>query len=435
MDIKASRYNFVFPFSHSPASKPQRVLYNSRTGALALIEEEKYKFYEAFATNSSPITDTELLDNLRKGGFIIDSSLNELELLRYNLLRSRYDTTSFCLTIAPTSNCNFRCIYCYEKDNIQPITMSIETQNHLIAFVKEHLQCAKRFFVSWYGGEPLMALGIIEKLTTQFLELCNDKDIIYSADIVTNGYLLNKQVVDKLVELRISSIQITLDGAAEDHDCRRPLAGGFPTFNRIMDNLCSLNGRTDISIAIRINADKHNIDRVDRVIDILKEKNISHMSRPYLAMVENLNGSYNDNSCFHTNEFSMIIYDFVLRNNLDVLEYIPIQLANYCGADSVGSYVVNADGLLYKCWSEMGIKERSIGSVQEGICSMESLLPYMLYDATADEECRKCKHLPICMGGCPFLRITQPSLRCSNMKHSLNAFMDVIPSLLAAQTE
>lgn len=435
MDVQVSRYNFVFPYNHSSTNKLQRVLYNSRTGALALIEEEKYRMYEAFAKEQSSIGDIKLLNDLRRGGFIVDSSMNELEVLRYNLLRSRYDSASFSLTIAPTSNCNFRCIYCYEKDSIQPITMSIETQNYLLEFVKDHLQCVERFSVTWYGGEPLLALGIIERLTKQFLELCDDKSIIYSADIVTNGYLLDNHVVDKLVELRINSIQITLDGAAEDHDRRRPLVGGFPTFDHIVDNLCLLSGRTDVSIAIRINADKHNIDRVDRVVDLLREKNVSGNIRPYLAMVENINGSYNDNSCFHTNEFSKIIFDFVLRNNLDILAYIPVQVANYCGADSVGSYVINADGLIYKCWSEMGIKERSIGSVKNGVNNMESLLSYMLYDATTDEKCSQCKYLPICMGGCPYLRITHPSLRCSSMKHSLKSFMDVIPAFLESQNK
>ena len=433
MDIQISRYNFVFPFSNTPDGKPQRVLYNSRTGSLALIDEEKYRIYEEFANDSRPIEDEDLLADLKLGGFLIDATLNELELLRFNLLQSRYDKAAFSLTIAPTSNCNFRCVYCYEKDTIKPITMSVETQDMLIEFVERHLECVTHFSVSWYGGEPLLALGIIERLTTHFLRICNERNILYNADIVTNGYLLNNQMVDKLIAMKITNIQVTLDGAAEDHDSRRPLVGGFPTFQRIIDNLCSLKDRTDVSIAIRINADKHNIDRVDQIIDILNTQGLSHITRPYLDMVENLNGAYNDNSCFHRNEFSLIMYNFVLRNNLNVMEYIPIQITNYCGADYMGSFVINADGLLYKCWCEIGIEEKSIGSIYEGIEKFDLLFSYMLYDATTDQECSVCKYLPVCMGGCPFLRLTQPSLRCSQMKHSLNAFMDTIPLLLANQ--
>lgn len=433
MDVKISKYNFVFPFCDSSEHEPQRVLYNSRTGSLALIEEEKFRIFEEFANSSKPIDDQELLNNLKMGGFVIDASLNELDLLRLNLLQSRFDKSTFSLTIAPTSNCNFRCVYCYEKDSIQPITMSVETQDSLMGFVESNLHGVAKFTVSWYGGEPLLAMGIIERLTSYFLTLCDERNILYSADIVTNGYLLNNQIVDRLVAMKISNIQVTLDGAAEDHDLRRPLVGGLPTFKRIMDNLCLLKERSDISIAIRINADKHNIDRVDQIVNILKENGLSKITRPYLAMVENLNGTYNDNSCFHTNEFSLIMYNFVLRNKLNPMEYIPVQITNYCGADFMGSYVVNADGRLYKCWCDMGIREKSIGSVSEGVEKYDMLCSYMLYDATEDDECSKCKYLPICMGGCPFLRLTQSSLRCSQMRHSLAAFMDVIPSLLSNQ--
>lgn len=433
MDIKISGYNFVFPFCDSSGNQQQRVLYNSRTGSLALIEEEQFQIYEKFANGSEVVFEQELLDNLKMGGFVIDSSIDELDLIRLNLLQSRFDRSVLSLTIAPTSNCNFRCVYCYEKDSIQPVTMSEETQDSLMNFVDNNLHGVTGFNVSWYGGEPLLALGIIEKLSRYFISTCKERNIVYNASIVTNGYLLSNQVVDRLVAMKISNIQVTLDGAAEDHDLRRPLVGGLPTFNRIVDNLGSLKGRTDILIAIRINTDKHNIDRVDRVVDILNERGLTDITRPYLAMVENLNGTYNDNGCFHTNEFSMVMYNFILRNKLNAIEYIPVQISNYCCADFAGAYVVNADGRLYKCWCDIGNLEKAVGSVNEGIVNNDVLCSYMLYNAADDQECKACKYLPICMGGCPFLRIMRSTQRCSKMKHGLSAFMEVIPTLLLNQ--
>ena len=52
-----------------------------------------------------------------------------------------------------------------------------------------------------------------------------------------------------------------------------------------------------------------------------------------------------------------------------------------------------------------------------------------------DEECKDCKFLPVCMGGCPYLREHNPSIRCTSMKHGLAAFMDVIPSILEKQID
>ena len=188
-------------------------------------------------------------------------------------------------------------------------------------------------------------------------------------------------------------------------------------------------------VSIRINADRHNIDRVDQVIRTLREKGLADTVYPYLAMVENSNDAYNDNSCLHTNEFSKCEFDFITRNGLDILARLPRQIGNYCGADCCGSYVINADGLIYKCWNEMGIQSCSVGTLKDGVKDCRHLHAYMLYDATEDPECRDCRFLPVCMGGCPNTRLQNPANRCTAMKHGLDFFMRVIPSILESQID
>ena len=59
----------------------------------------------------------------------------------------------------------------------------------------------------------------------------------------------------------------------------------------------------------------------------------------------------------------------------------------------------------------------------------------MLYDATEDAKCRECKFLPVCMGGCPNARLQNSESRCTEMKHGLDYFMSVIPSILESQID
>ena len=61
------------------------------------------------------IPDKKFSDDLFEGGFIINDDVDELKLLKLNLLQSRYRTGNLGLTIATTLACNFRCVYCYEK--------------------------------------------------------------------------------------------------------------------------------------------------------------------------------------------------------------------------------------------------------------------------------------------------------------------------------
>ncbi len=430
LDYKLSHYNFVFPYHENDAGEKQMVLYNTKTGSMALIEDAKYKMYCDFESDGKPIEDEELLSNLRLGGFVVDSDFDELVSLRHTMLSSRYSDTGLCLTIAPTSDCNFRCVYCYEKDNIKPVVMNDEVKNAIVEFVKSRIPFIRNLSINWYGGEPLLAMDIIEELSRKFMEMCEENKVEYYASIVTNGFLLTPKIMDKLNELKVVSMQITLDGAAEDHDKRRCLKGGLPTFDRIIDNLVAVKDKIQEPISIRINADRHNVDRVDNVVSVLKEKGLEDVTAPYIAMVENANGTYNDNSCLHTNEFSKHEFEFITRNGLDILHRIPRQIGNYCGADSGSSFVIGADGLIYECWNEIGMKELSIGKITEGIVEGSHTFKYMMYDPTEDEECRDCKFLPVCMGGCPYLRQHNPDIRCTSMKHGLAAFMDVIPAIL-----
>lgn len=435
IDYKLSKYNFTFPYPKTAEGQEQTVMYNTRTGSIALIQADKYEQYREFAENGVQVKDEELLADLRLGGYVVADDYNELAAIKHKLYASRFSTDLLMLTIAPTSNCNFRCVYCYEKDSISPITMSEETQEDLIAFVKRHMTAIRRLVVTWYGGEPLLAMDIIEKLSAAFLKLCEDNGVSYSAFMVTNGYLLTPKNIEKLHEYKIEDIQVTLDGAAEDHDKRRFLKGGLPTFDRIIDNLSASKEHLPQSVSIRINADRHNIDRVDNVVKILREKGLGDKVRPYLAMVENNNDAYNDNSCLRTNEFSKFEFDFIMRNGLNILGRIPIQLGNYCSADKNGSYVVNADGRLYRCWSDMGIEARSTGTLKDGEKDVPMKFSYLLYDATEDRECRDCKFLPVCMGSCPRQRLQNPKQRCTAMRFGLDSFMSVIPELLERQID
>ena len=103
--MKKSFYNFEFPFQEGSS---QTIFYNSRTNALALLEAENYTQYKAFCEDGTAITDEKFLKDLTYGGFLVDDEIDELALIRFSLLQSRFGNHHLGLTIAPTSDCNFR---------------------------------------------------------------------------------------------------------------------------------------------------------------------------------------------------------------------------------------------------------------------------------------------------------------------------------------
>ncbi len=77
--------------------------------------------------------------------------------------------------------------------------------------------------------------------------------------------------------------------------------------------------------------------------------------------------------------------------------------------------------------------ERRIGTVGEWVDpqdwsditdlqSQRVISEYMLYDPTEDEECGRCKFMPICMGGCPHSRIENNQL-CEQYRYNIGEYM------------
>ena len=111
------------------------------------------------------------------------------------------------------------------------------------------------------------------------------------------------------------------------------------------------------------------------------------------------------------NDFEFISSD-VTKSNWS--SRYPIPRNNFCGADCLNSFVVGPTGALYKCWNDIGHPNRVVGSLTDSSIKAyrDIMYQYLLFDPTQDSKCRKCKFLPICMGGCPYFRQKQSPDNC-----------------------
>ena len=424
--MKASKYNFFYEF---PEDMEKLIAYNARTNALALIEKENYIKYQNFVDKSIAIDDEKLIEDLKKGQFLIDDELDELELLKYNMLSSKFDTRHLGLTIAPTMNCNFDCIYCYEKNERQNVTMPKDVQDKIVEFVKQQTKYVESINIGWYGGEPLLAFDVVKDISERVMDICKEKDIMYSSFIVTNGYKLNKEIAEELKKLNMEFMQITLDGPEDIHNKRRPLKGGQGTFRKILENMSEL---VDIlpDISLRINVDKENVERVDEILEELDKFGLKNKVYAYLGYVEPINDCYSTGKCLTMKEYSNI--DFEFSDKLKKLGFVennisgyPNLKTNFCGADKTNSLVIDPNGDIYKYWSDIGMVEYKVGNIMDNISvNTDKYMKYILYDSTQDNECMNCKMLPICMGGCPRRRIDGKVDRCSSYKYVLKEYLE-----------
>lgn len=342
----------------------QYIAYNSFSNALAVLSKEEYDEIRKFEEDNSFDLNDNLVSDLLEGNFLINDETNELELVRERMLQCRYSTSTLGLTIAPTLNCNFRCIYCYEKGCDTKEMMSDAIQASILDYVEHCASTINRLDVSWYGGEPLLAIHIIEKLTWSFREICKKYNVQYSASIVTNGYLLDSQMIKRLVACEISHCQITIDGTREEHNARRPHVTGVDTYDMLLQNASEASHY--FQVGVRVNLDKENREAIFAVKEALGKDDSSDIII-YPAPIKSNNGCYSQDTCFKSSDFLEFECQYYssLDNLAETMIKYPRKQGNACCADSFNTYVISANGDMYKCWSDIGRRDFCIGNIKE----------------------------------------------------------------------
>lgn len=424
-NMKKSKYNFLLKVDENVT------IYNSYSNSLALLDSDDIEMYDKIEERKELPKEFQELKDMN---FVLDDDDDELSKIKYDLLSSRFNNSNLSLTIAPTLACNFNCSYCYEKNAENKKSMNESTENSIIKFISEQIERLNTLSISWYGGEPLLEFDSIKRLSDKIIKMCDEHNVMYTAFIVTNGYLLTGEMVEQFNSLKINSIQVTLDGSKEWHDKKRTLHNGNGTYEIILKNLKDSYEFLPIT-HIRINLDNDNKNSYNQVIEDIKKFDKENKILIYIAPVENDNDSYEDCHCIQKKEFFEKILEFHETYGEDTLLYqYPYKITNFCGADAVNSLVINSNGDLYKCWSDIGFVDRKIGNINDNFSGNTSMYyDYMLYDPTEDEECKKCKLLPICMGGCPYQRVVNKKKGCNRFKENMDDFMKKIVKIRLKQ--
>ena len=122
--------------------------------------------------------------------------------------------------------------------------------------------------MTWFGGEPLLAVDVIEGLSKRLISLAEEYHAGYEAEIVTNGYLMDRKNIEILERCRVKKCQITIDGIGDANDATRHLAGGGPTFDRIIRNI--REKRIPFQVSIRQNVQESNVEEIPRVREFVR---------------------------------------------------------------------------------------------------------------------------------------------------------------------
>jgi uncharacterized protein len=428
-----SRYNTLFRSDNFG-----RFLYNALSGVMLELDEHHYKLAQSLCNGDSMSpsgNDEEFIELLEEKEIL---SKREEELLKQMELRYWrnavcFTTASVGLTICPTLACNFGCPYCFEHSQDDSTIMSDETIEALIAFIRKH-QEANHLSVSWYGGEPTLGFDVIKTLTKRFIELYPDYD---KASLSTNAYLLDQEKINQLEDLKITLVQITLDGSEQIHNRRRMLKNGAPTYATILKNIDLLmSSAWKGQSIIRVNVDRANQHEYALLRAELLERYKGKQLMIYPGLINVVKDhTYNHQSILCSSEWTQFIVDGY--KNYGIVPtggfYPRSGVQNTCVATSRYGYVIGPKGALYKCWEDVGMDDMAIGSVhdKELVSNSELISRYSIgTDPFNDSECVECAVFPICGGGCVRKRLHSEQFGeegfeyCSDFKESLQQYLE-----------
>ena len=329
-------------------------------------------------------------------------------------------------TIQVTDDCNLRCTYCYQinkhhhvidfETGKKFIDMLLNCSNGMDKYYSDELDGIVLEFI---GGEPFMAIDMVEKLTDYFIDSMIQKNHPllnrYRISICSNGELYFDARVQAYIKKHMHhlSFSISIDGNKELHDACRVFADG--------------SGSYDIAIA----GVKHYTEVLGGKMGskmTLAPQNIGSTYEAVKSLIEigydeiNLNCVYEEG---WTAEHAKTLYaqlkmlaNYMIDNHIPDSVYVSMfeenffrpkaadDLDNWCGGDGQ-MIAVDYKGDLYPCirYMESSLGEDvapiKIGNVDTGImtteCEKECVACLQCIDRRS-QSTDECFHCPIAEG-------------------------------------
>ncbi len=397
MEYKLSEYNIFCDASD------QKYVWNTFSGALLKLDRKGHKYLNTFSGIDDGSNEFSML---RTNGFIVNKNIDEFGRICFEEKQAMFTkrSNSFSVVIALGMGCNYKCTYCFQSEHDRTYHMSSDTAKDVAEYICLQLKnnpCAKKVNIRWFGGEPLLYLNAIELISNIVIEYANTNNLIYTAGIITNGRLLTEETAKRLHILHITKAQITIDGMPALY-CKSKGASE-EDFHQTINNIC--RAAENMKLSIRLNIPGNNARAAIAVTDyLLTEKELKGKISIYFAFLReysSVDGIEKKAYIEYVKNYYWL--DYVTEHfGPDVINGLyPKRKVTSCGYIRTYNACIGPEGELYKCEHCFGNLSMIAGDIWHGWFhnSVESLYCSTI-DIRINGECKKCKYLPVCMGGC-----------------------------------
>ncbi len=373
------------------------LIYHTMTGALIYLTQDEYsmiKTEKIYYNNKF----NELIENY----FLVPVEFNEKNIAdQIFSLNNLIVKNTYCkYVVLPTTVCNARCYYCFELGK-KYYSMDSKTANDVADYIVANSKSDK-IDITWFGGEPLCNVNAINIICKKI----KDSGKSLNSKMVSNGFLINNDIVDKAVNFwNLKNIQITLDGTEEIYNKTKAYVNCKENaFNKVVNNIDLMLSK-DIKVRVRLNVSLENADDlVDLCLLLSKKYKDNKRFSVYTAIVKN--HSKNDKPTLDFDK--TVITEKIIKLNETIFELgigyrdiLTDKIKNrFCIADDDNCLVIHPNGEIGKC--EFYIDNKLIGNIYNNTIDNSNLAKWKKYKKTR-LNCNKCLHYPLCfeLDECP----------------------------------
>ncbi|MBP2632425.1 MAG: hypothetical protein H6Q70_3053 [Firmicutes bacterium] len=163
-----------------------------------------------------------------------------------------------------TRTCNLTCRHCYMSSDAKKYQNELTTVE-----AKQFIDDLADFNVPvllFSGGEPLIRPDFFELAT-----YAAQKGV--RPTLSTNGTLITREVAQKIKDIGVGYVGISLDGLREVNDKFRGKEGAFEAAMQGIKNCVAVGQR----VGLRFTINHHNIQELDHIFDFIEEENIDRV--------------------------------------------------------------------------------------------------------------------------------------------------------------
>ncbi|MFC1620938.1 radical SAM protein [Candidatus Omnitrophota bacterium] len=431
--MKLSRFNV---WVEDYPDKGDYLLFNARTQALIKVSRE---FKQELDNISGPQV-RENLNALKENGIIVEDDNEEEAKLKdfFRQLKNETQGLSLETTILTTYSCNFRCVYCFEESVRDSIFLDKDTSSLIVKWLinRAEKRGIKRIHLVYYGGEPLLNIVPIYDISWHMKKWAEKSGSEFHFSIITNGSLLNADLIDKFLTVGLKGVRVTIDGCKDEHDKKRPFADGKPSFDVIINNIKSIINKTEVGLAG--NFDRDNLDSIPRLLDYLEKEDLLYrLSRIDFSPIVPRLGSKDNPGAIELGEClsfvekdglfneTVAIKKDLIKRGININTGLAINACPLIMED--GGITIDPEGVIYKCNSLLGYPEFSIGNVRRDELN-ENFEKFL--NINAWDKCPKdCPYVPMCQGGCRFFSYLE-NKNFEDLSCKKDYFENVMPELI-----